>query len=117
MNLDNAVQTHALWKTKLRAAISKHEQLDLVTLSRDDCCELGLWLHGEGKTSYGRLASHADCVHKHVVFHSEVTRVAKAVNAKLFDSAEDMLSAGTPYAKASSALSVSFLQLRKEAGI
>jgi len=117
MNLDNAVQTHALWKTKLRTAIAKHEQLDLATLSRDDRCELGQWLHGEGKSSYGRLTSHADCVHKHVIFHSEVTKVARAVNAKQFDAAESMLNAGTPYAKASSALSVSFLQLRKEAGI
>lgn len=35
MNLDTAVQIRAQWKTKLRAAISKREQLDLVTLSRD----------------------------------------------------------------------------------
>jgi methyl-accepting chemotaxis protein len=117
MNLDNAVQTHSQWKTKLRAAIAKHEQLDLMTLSRDDCCELGKWLHGDGKSSYGRLTSPADCVHKHLVFHSEVTKVARAVNAKQFEAAEGMLDAGTPYAKASSALSVSFLQLRKEAGI
>ena len=117
MNLDNAVQMHAQWKMKLRSAISKHEQLDLVTLSRDDCCELGQWLHGDGRSSYGRLASHADCVHKHLVFHSEVTKVAWAVNAQQFDAAEGMLNGGTPYAKASSALSVSFLQLRKEAGI
>lgn len=117
MNLDNAVQAHAQWKTKLRSAISKHEQLDLMTLSRDDRCELGQWLHGEGKASYGGLTSHADCVHKHVIFHSEVTKVARAVNAGQFDVATDMLNAGTSYAKASSALSVSFLQLRKEAAI
>lgn len=117
MNLGNAVQTHAQWKTKLRSAIAKHEQLDLMTLSRDDCCELGQWLHGEGKSSYGRLTSHGDCIHKHLAFHSEVTKVARAVNAMQFDAAEGMLNAGTPYAKASSALSVSFLQLRKEAGI
>jgi methyl-accepting chemotaxis protein len=117
MNLDNAVQTHALWKTKLRSAISKHEQLDLIALSRDDRCELGQWLHGEGKSSFGGLASHADCVHKHLAFHREVTKIARAVNSQQFDTAEAMLNAGTPYAQASSALSVSFLQLRKEAGI
>ncbi|MFZ6800502.1 CZB domain-containing protein [Undibacterium sp. Di24W] len=117
MNLDNAVETHAQWKTKLRTAIVKHEQLDLVTLSRDDCCELGQWLHGPGKNSFGRLATHSDCVHKHVVFHREVSKIAKAVNAQQFDLAERMLNAGTEYAQASSALSVSFLRLRKEAGI
>lgn len=117
MNLDNAVHTHAQWKMKLRSAIDKHEQLDLATLSRDDCCELGQWLHGEGKARYGRLASHADCVHKHVVFHVEVTKVARAVNAQQFDQAKGLLGAGTGYARASSALGVSFLQLRKQAGI
>ena len=117
MNLDNAVQTHAQWKTKLRSAIAKHEQLDLVTLSRDDCCELGKWLHGEGRTSYGRLTSHNDCLSKHLVFHSEVTKIARTVNSKQFEAAEVMLGAGTTYAKASNALSVSFLQLRKDAGI
>lgn len=117
MNLDTAVQTHSQWKTRLRAAISKGEQLDIATLSRDDCCELGQWLHGEGRTRYGRMGAHADCVAKHVLFHGEVTKVAVAVNAKQFDRANTMLDAGTPYAKASSALGVAFLQLRKEAGI
>lgn len=117
MNLDTAVQTHAQWKTKLRTAISKREQMDLITLSRDDCCELGIWLHGEGQAHYGHHRSHGDCIHKHLVFHAEVTKVARAVNAQQFTAAEAMLDAGTPYAKASSALSVSFMQLRKVAGI
>jgi len=117
MNLDNAVQTHAQWKTKLRTAIAKREQLDIQSLSRDDCCELGQWLHGEGKTRYGKLAAHGDCVHKHLAFHAEVSKIAKTVNAKQFDSAERMLNLGSSYALASSVLGVSFLRLRKEAGI
>ena len=117
MNLDNAVETHAQWKTKLRTAIVKREQLDLPTLSRDDCCELGQWLHGPGKHRFGRLAAHGDCVHKHVIFHREVSKIAKAVNAQQFDLAERMLNAGSDYTKASSDLSVSFLRLRKEAGV
>jgi len=117
MNLDNAVQTHAQWKTKLRSAIAKHETLDLINLSRDDMCELGQWLHGEGKAHYGLLGAHADCVHKHLVFHREVIKVARSVNAKEFETAEAQLGAASDYAKASSALSVSFLQLRKQAGV
>jgi hypothetical protein len=50
-------------------------------------------------------------------FHAEVTKVAKAVNTQQFTAADNLLNAGTPYAKASSALSVSFMQLRKAAGI
>lgn len=117
MNLDNAVETHAQWKAKLRTAIVRHEQLDLATLSRDDCCELGQWLHGTGKRNYGQFPAHQDCVQKHLAFHREVSKIAKAVNAQQFELAERLLSAGTEYTKASSALSVSFLRLRKEAGI
>jgi len=46
-----------------------------------------------------------------------VSKVAKAVNANQFELADRLLNAGTSYAKASSELGVSFLRLRKEAGI
>lgn len=117
MDLNNAAQTHAQWKVKLRAAIAKREQMDIATLSRDDCCELGQWLHGEGRAQFGRLVSHTDCVKKHVVFHAEVAKVAMAVNAARYQAAETMLGAGTPYAQASSAMAVAFMNLRKEANI
>ena len=117
MNFDTAVQTPALWKTKLSTAISKRERLDLITLSWDDRCELGIRLHGTHRTHYSQHGSHGDRIHKHLAFHTEVTKVAKAVNAGEFTIAEAMLNAGTPYAKASSTLSVTFIQLRKAAGI
>lgn len=117
MDLDTAVQKHAEWKVKLRSAISKHEKMDVPTLARDDCCDLGRWLHGAAKVRFGHLGAHANCVHKHQLFHSEVAKVATAVNTGKFAQTEDMLAALTPYAKASSALGVSFLQLRKVASI
>lgn len=113
MDLNTAIQKHAEWKTKLRSAIAKQEQMDVTTLSRDDCCELGQWLHGDAKARFGNVSAHTDCVHKHQAFHNEVAKVATAVNAKRYAHAEDLLGAATPYAKASSALSVAFLHLRK----
>lgn len=117
MDLNNAVQKHAEWKIKLRSAISKHEQMDVTTLSRDDCCELGQWLHGDAKARFGKHGAHADCVHKHQSFHHEVAKIATTVNAGRQAQAEDMLGAASPFAKASSALSVAFMQLRKSAEI
>mgnify|MGYP002148805600 CR=1 FL=1 len=55
MDLNTAVQKHAEWKTKLRSAIAKQQQMDIVTLSRDDCCELGQWLHGEARARFGTI--------------------------------------------------------------
>lgn len=116
MDLNTAIQKHAEWKTKLRSAIAKQDQMDVTTLSRDDCCELGQWLHGDAKARFGNLSAHTDCVHKHQAFHNEVAKVATAVNAKRYSYAEGLLGAVTPYAKASSALGVAFLHLRKATG-
>ena len=41
MNLDEAVQQHAGWKLKFRIAISKNEQMDAATISKDNCCMVG----------------------------------------------------------------------------
>lgn len=117
MDIDNAVQTHAQWKVKLRAAIASQQQMDVVTLSRDDCCELGTWLHREGRSRFGALASHGDCVRKHLKFHTEVAKIATAVNATRYTEAQGMLGVGTPFAQASSALSMAFMQLRKDANL
>ena len=117
MDVNSTIHTHAQWKTKLRAAIIKQEQMDVRTLAKDDCCELGIWLHGEAKAKFRRLASHADCVRKHAAFHVEVAKVAEAVNAKKFTQAEEMLKTGSPYALISGELSVAFLHLSKDAGL
>lgn len=117
MDLDSTVRTHAQWKTQLRQAISAHTRMDVSTMARDDCCELGQWLHGEAKARFGHLEAHRACVHSHQAFHTEVAKVARAVNAEQFALAENMLGAATPYARASSALGVAFLQLRKAAAV
>jgi NOL1/NOP2/fmu family ribosome biogenesis protein len=117
MDLNDAVKKHAEWKIKLRSAISKHEQMDVVTLAKDNCCELGEWLHGEGRVKFNKLESHGECIQKHAAFHVEVAKIATAVNAKKFTAAEAMLGPGTAYAHISSALSVAFIRLRKEAGL
>ena len=117
MNLENAVAKHAEWKTKFRGAISKQEQMDVSTISRDNCCDLGKWLHGEAKSKYGAMSSYKDCLAKHAVFHTEAGKVAKAINAKKFVEAEAMISAGTTYTIASSSVGVAIMKLKKEVNI
>ena len=117
MNLDDASKAHLEWKLKFRGAISKQEQLDASTISKDNCCELGKWLHGEGKSKFGKLASHSECTQKHAAFHVEAGKVATAINAKKYTEAEAMLGAGTSFAQASSGVGVAILQLKKEAAL
>ena len=115
MDLDSSIGKHAEWKMKFRNAISKQEQMDAATLAKDNCCDLGKWLHGEAKTSFSRLTSHAECIKKHASFHVEAGKVATAINAKKYAEAEAMIAGGTSYAQASSAVGVAIMQLKKEA--
>lgn len=117
MDLTQAVAKHVEWKTRLRAAISKKEQLDVATVSSDNCCELGKWLHGPAKGSFGTLTTYTDTVLKHASFHKEAGKVATAINAQKFQEAESMLSSGTAYAAASSAVGIAIANLKKEAGL
>ncbi len=114
MDLTQAIQKHGEWKLKFRSAIANKETLDARTIGRDDCCDLGKWLHGEGKTKFAKLPSHAACVGKHAAFHVEAGKVAQIINAKKFDEATAMLAAG-PYVEASSAVGGAIMKLKLDA--
>lgn len=117
MDIDNAIAKHAEWKLKLRSAILKQETMDAATIAKDNCCDLGKWLHGEAKIKFAKLGSYTDCVTKHAAFHSEAGKIASTINLKKFAEAETMLNVGTPYSTASNAVGGAILRLKKEAGI
>lgn len=117
MDLTNAIGKNAEWKLKFRTAIAGQETMDAETISNDNCCELGKWLHGEGKSKFSKLSSYADCVSKHEAFHKEAGKVSKAINAGKYTEAEAMIDSGTSYAATSSAVGVAIMHLKKEAGL
>ena len=91
MDLDHAMEAHALWKIKLQRAINEKTTLDLSQLSRDDQCDLGKWLHGDGKTRFAKLEAYQVCLTKHAAFHKAAGKVGEAVNAKKYAEASAML--------------------------
>lgn len=115
MDLNEAIKAHSEWKMKLRGAISAKSTLDAATISRDDCCALGKWLHGESKPAFGKLTAHADCVRHHAAFHKEAGKVATTINAGKYAEAEQMLGSGSPYASASNAVVIAIGALKREA--
>ena len=114
MDLDQAIKKHAEWKLKFRSAISNKETMDVATISKDNCCELGKWLHGEAKPKHGHLASYIDCVGKHAAFHIEAGKVASAINTRKYAEAEAMIDGGTAYHNASSAVGTAIMRLKSE---
>lgn len=115
MDLDSAMQKHMEWKVTFRTVISKQEQMDASTIAKDNCCELGKWLHGEGKTQCGSLASYATALSKHAAFHVEAGKVASAINAKKYTEAEAMLGGSSAFAAVSGEVGVAIMRLKKEA--
>jgi hypothetical protein len=115
MDLQEAIRTHSDWKTKLRCAIAAKSTLDVDTISRDDCCLWGKWLHGESRPMYGPLSSHITFVKKHAAFHKEAAKIASNINAKRYVEEEKMLEIGGAYATASDEVVFAIRALKREA--
>src|SRR3989344_3969507 len=111
VDLDSAIKAHAQWGTKLRDAAKKHQQLDADTIRRDDCCELGRWLHGKGQGSYGALPAFQSLVDKHRDFHEVAGAIAQTINRGNYADAEQALAGNTPFSQASSAVGAATIQL------
>lgn len=80
INFDNAIQAHADWKTKLRSVAMNNQQLDAQTIGRNNCCELGKWLHGAGNSRFGGKPSFVDLIAARAAFHIEAGKVAQVIN-------------------------------------
>jgi methyl-accepting chemotaxis protein len=117
MNLEDAVQRHAEWKMKFRNAITKKEQMDAATIGKDNCCQVGQWLHTEGKARFGSKPEFQRAFDKHKAFHVQAGKVAGLINAGKYTEAEAALGNGTPYASASSEVGVAFIAFKKAAAL
>ncbi len=115
IDLDMALVKHSEWKIKFRAAIKSHELMDDKTISKDNCCEFGKWLYGDGNSQLGHLKSFSECVSKHSDFHVEAGKVAVMINLKKFGDAEAMLTdSESAFVSASTSVGVAIMRLRKD---
>ncbi len=115
MNFEEARKKHAEWRVKFRSAITTKATLDATAIAKDNCCDLGKWLHGEAKTKYAALPSYQECVKKHANFHLEASKIAGVINAKKYDEAQSMLGIGTGFSSASGAIGNALDALERDA--
>ena len=113
IDLESAIKAHAAWRAKLRDAARQRQHVDAQTIGRDDCCELGRWLHGSGQGSYGRLPAFQVLVDRHREFHAVAGGIAKTINLGNYAAAEQALDGNTPFSRASSEVGSAIVQLRK----
>jgi methyl-accepting chemotaxis protein len=116
LTLDRALHAHQQWKAKLKQAITNQEVLDVQTIIRDDCCELGKWLLADGRNRYGSKPEFVNLIDKHVDFHHTAGFVAELINAKSLDSALSHLGSGSQFASASMEVRVAITRLKAAVG-
>lgn len=115
MDFDGAIRKHAEWKFKFHDALYRETSLDAASISPDNQCEVGKWLHGEAASQFGGLPAYAKCVQAHANFHREAGKVAVAINQKRKDDVGRMLTAGSPFSEASRVVSVALVELKNAA--
>ena len=94
---------HLKWKTRLRDAIRSGETFDLGTVRRDDCCDLGKWLHGPGGKRWGHQPGFTQLMSTHATFHQEAGRVAEAANRGDASQVARLLDVGSAFSQATQA--------------
>ena len=80
MSPKDAITAHVNWKLRIHALLSGKlsEKLDPSIITRDNVCELGKWLYGEGKGQMSGEA-HSELTAAHAAFHKEAARIVSEV--------------------------------------
>ncbi|MGA7595860.1 MAG: CZB domain-containing protein, partial [Gallionella sp.] len=74
----NMINRHVAWKQRLLAYLdgTSQEKLDPVNIKKDDVCELGKWIYGEGKANI-----HIPYYHwvksNHTLFHEYAAQIVE----------------------------------------
>lgn len=79
MNIDDAIKAHSTWKLRLNrfAEGTSDESLDENTVGKDNGCELGKWLYGEGASLLANHPVYKDVIHEHANFHQQASNIVK----------------------------------------
>jgi hypothetical protein len=112
LTLDKAYNAHQQWKVRLQESVSSHATLDVATIKRDDCCDLGKWLYSDARRLYGSKPQFKRLLAKHTSFHLITGVVAKIINAKQFDEATALLQDYSIFATSSADVCVAISELK-----
>lgn len=114
MNFDDAIAAHIKWKVRLSQFIdgTSTEQLKSENVCKDNLCDLGKWIYGEG-SKHSAAPHYKDLVSKHANFHRCAGDVVKKVEGGDKAAAKALL--GGNFATASKETVTAIMELKKEA--
>lgn len=116
LTLERAYAAHQQWKVRLQESVNAHSELDVATIRRDDCCELGKWLHSDGGSAYGHKPEFKSLLAKHASFHLVASVVAGIINTRQYDEATAMLQEFSLFSTASADVGMAIMALKRAAG-
>jgi methyl-accepting chemotaxis protein len=115
LNFERVTAAHALWKSKLRAAINDKKQLNADDISRDDLCELGKWIYACNDSSTGQNGLFTQLMSDHKQFHRCAGDVARVINQEQFTQAEQMIGPQSKFTQASNVVIATIGRIRRSA--
>jgi hypothetical protein len=114
MNPYDALRLHWEWRIQLRLFVSGHGgPFDTSTVGRDDACDLGIWIRGEG-ARHAAMPSLAHLESAHAAFHEAAAEIVKRVNDGDRDGARALIEPGTRFDHASNATVLAILRLASD---
>jgi len=114
LDFDAAVAAHQKWRVTLRNSVVRKLKVDVERLRRDDCCDLGRWLHGAGGRRWSAVPGFTRLVDVHRHFHLEAAKVGEAINQAQYQRADQMLQNGTPFVEAGKSVVQALRALRQQ---
>lgn len=93
LDIDNAISSHENWKIRLEAYLAGHSSEDMrpEVVCREDCCDLGRWLNGDGRTQLGNYPVYGVLLARHKNFHIQASNVVSLVQSQQPERAERTL--------------------------
>lgn len=103
LDFKSAINAHMAWKVRLEKCIggTNEEDLQVETVSRDDLCVLGKWIHSVGGQKFGHLREFQEMKMEHMRFHLGAGDVLSCCLAGDKEGAAEKLKSGD-YSRASS---------------
>jgi Chemoreceptor zinc-binding domain len=114
MDFDQAIAAHSTWKSKLRSYLSKPDgSLKPADVSADNKCPLGQWIYTDGPR-YSKMPEYANLKSEHARFHKIASDVVRRADSGQSVSEETALGANSEFSKASSAVVVAILAMKRQ---
>jgi len=103
LTLTEAINVHAQWRLRLVRFLDTKgasEALDPTVVATDTACDLGKWIHGEGRTVGGQ-PEFQNLQRLHAEFHKSAAKVVDLARKGEFDQGFRAVDADSPFQKAS----------------